>query len=180
MSISEYLKPAIGYSVSILTEMRDTALLSLYLAIPAPAFTGLSAWISVSSNVDFLRIVLTAIAIDHILGSLAHSRYFKDDFSLIKNIGGLGIKILVVITMGSLFNDLATLTKNEDFIYKYLLFVTHILIFLYPARSAMRNCFIISGKRFPPKLLMEKTDDAFNNLDIKAFKKSPEQKTEEL
>lgn len=172
MSISEYIKPFVNYTISMLAEIGQTTILSLYLAIPTAVFSGINTWVSISDNRDFLRIVLTAIAIDHILGTIGHSRFFKNDFSLVKNIGGLAIKLLIVVTMGSLFNDLATLTKTEDFIYKYLSFVTHIIIFLYPARSAMRNCYIITGKTFPPKIMMKNSDSVFESMDITMFNKN--------
>jgi len=171
MNIFDPFKPLLEYIAVRLTEMRDVTLLSIWFSMPVTFALNAYTWANSEANVDYVRIVLTAIAIDHIFGSIVHSRFFKDDFSLLKNIGGLGIKILVVVCMGSLFDGLATLAITEDFVYKYLFFVTRILIFLYPARSAMKNCYIVTRGAFPPKIIMERSDKAFNNLDINIFKK---------
>lgn len=171
MNLIEPLKPLTSWIVIRLTEMRDVTLLSFYFSLPVTFFMNIMSWATSEANTDYVRIVLTAIAIDHILGTIAHSRFYKDDFSLIKNIGGLGIKILVVVTMGSLFEGLAELAITEDFVYRYLFFVTRILIFFYPARSAMKNCYIVTRGAFPPKVLMEKSDKFNNTLDINVFKK---------
>lgn len=171
MNLIEPMKPLMDYMSRVLIEIRDTTLLSLYFGIPITIFTSITKWVYAAENVDYVRIVLTAIAIDHVLGTIAHSRWFKDDFSMLKNIGGLGIKILVVVTMGKLFDDMATLTSSEDFVYKYLLISTRIIVFLYPARSAMRNCYIVTRGAFPPKIIMERSDKAFNNMDLRELGK---------
>jgi len=169
MNILELFKPLIKYLAIRLTEARDVTLLSVWFSIPMTFALNILNWATAEANVDYVRIVLTAIAIDHVLGTVVHSRFYKDDFSLLKNMGGLGIKLLAVISMGSIFDGLSTLAISQDFVYKYLFFVTRIIVFLYPARSAMRNCYIVTRGAFPPKILMERSDSAFNNLDINIF-----------
>jgi len=174
----EPFKPLINYVIVRLTEIRDVTLISAWFSIPITFIFNIVTWANAEANVDYVRIVLTAIAIDHVLGTIVHSRLFKDDFSLLKNMGGLGIKILAVLSMGSLFDGLSTLALSQDFIYRYLFWSTRILVFAYPARSAMRNCYIITRGAFPPKIIMERSDYAFNNLDLNIFKKKDTDKRE--
>ena len=118
MNMIEPFKPLINYVIVRLTEIRDVTLISAWFSIPITFIFNIVTWANAEANVDYVRIVLTAIAIDHVLGTIVHSRLFKDDFSLLKNMGGLGIKILAVLSMGSLFDGLSTLALSQDFIYR--------------------------------------------------------------
>lgn len=163
------VKPLIQFLAVALAEIRDVTLWSVWVALPAALLSWAFGWAYSVDNIDYVRVVLSAIATDHVFGTISHL-WFKRDFSILKNIGGLAIKILVVLLMGSLFDGLTILVIKEDFIYRYLLLVTRLLVFLYPAMSAMKNCHIITGGVFPPKMFMMKSLKFTETMDIKVFK----------
>lgn len=170
-------KPFTEFIYISLTEIRDVTLWSLWLSLPAAIISWGMGWATSVDNIDYVRVVLIAISIDHVFGTIAHSTLFKNDFSILQNIAGLGLKILVVILMGFIFHGLAVLVIKEDFIYRYLVMATRVLVFLYPAMSAMRNCNLITKGVFPPDALMMKGEKFKKTLDIRVF--APDNKEEE-
>lgn len=162
-----------------LTEIRDVTLWSLWLSLPAAIVGWAMGWAMDVNNIDYVRVVLIAIAIDHIFGTIVHSGLYKNDFSILKNLFGLALKILVVILMGFIFHGLAVLTIQEDFIYRYLVLTTRVLVFLYPAMSAMRNCNIITKGVFPSDIMMMKGTKFNNTMDIKVFTETEEKEKDE-
>ena len=166
----------IPYLVENLIIIKNVTLLSFVLAIPGIIFAEASDWIIL--NQTYVKVVLIAVSADWFFGSIVHSLY-KKDFSLLKNITGIGLKILVMIVMGSLFEALSHLTREDDLIYTYLKMVTRILVFMYPARSAAINCSIITGGRFPPSVLISSFTKFNESLDIGELTNKKNHKKEE-
>ncbi len=120
-------------------------------------------------NVDYILIALFLVAIDHLSGSIVHF-FYKKDFQLLLNIVGLLIRVGVVVGVGSAFEALTHLVKEDHFIFTYLQMVSRLLVCLYPFRSMLINVKIITKGRFPPDTLIGKIDDFNKDLDLKHFK----------
>lgn len=105
-------------------------------------------------NVGYAILVLTAVAIDHILGTVYHAFWTKD-FCFKKNVKGLVIKLLIVVSVGYLFEGLNMLMEDATFIVDYTLMTLRVMVFLYPAGSAFSNTYVMTNKKFPPMGFME-------------------------
>lgn len=112
--------------------------------------------------------VLLAIIVDHLLGSWKHA-FIKRDFTWLKNISGLAVKIGLVVCVGFLFEGLNVILKNDNIIKDYLTVVTRLIVFLYPAGSAFGNASVISGGVFPPTSWLDKLKKFQKNLDTNEF-----------
>ncbi|MCY0967902.1 hypothetical protein [Chryseobacterium wangxinyae] len=128
---------------------------------------GLSKWYIV--NQWFMIFVFYAIIIDHVLGSIVHA-FIKKDFTLKKNGIGLLIKISFCITGYSLFVMIPEILKGVPFLPEYLTMLIQLIVFIWPAGSAMGNMSILTGGRFPPIGWMKKIERFQENADITEFK----------
>lgn len=122
------------------------------------------------NNSTYLGFVLGAIAIDHLLGSLYHAFWLRD-FCIKKNLGGLFTKMVIVVSVGYLFEGLDALTPEATILKDYTVTVLRLMVFLYPAMSAFGNSYEMTGRKFPPYDIMEKlrkfTENATINLNPK-------------
>ena len=123
-------------------------------------------------NQDYLWIVMGAILIDWVFGTIKHIFFTKTEtgkptFTLRKNVFGLFLKLGLVVGGGFLFEGLAHLTKEATIIETSLKIVTRVLVFMYPAISAWENIYIVSGEKFPPKKWMEKLGLYKNSANLK-------------
>ena len=125
----------------------------------------------VNGNIDYIRIAMGVIAIDHLLGSVVHSFRFYDDWDWRKNITGFGVKISMVVAFGFIMEGLAHITIEDDLIYKYIKMTGRILVILYPGISAIRNIKVITNGRFPPDALIGKLENFNRDLDVEKLKK---------
>lgn len=150
------------YLLNNINELGNAAIWALFISIPATITSSLTKWTLVNS--DYVRVVLVAIIIDHALGTIVH--LVKRDFSILKNMTGLGLKLFIIICMGLIFEGLGTLVIIHSFIYDYLITVLHIGVFLYPAKSAMLNSHIITRGVFPPRIIVEKVSTFTNTFNI--------------
>lgn len=117
-------------------------------------------------NADYITVVLIAIAIDHILGSIKHA-WFDKDFTFKKNILGLLMKVGLVAACGVLFEAFNVIIKDDNFIKEYLNIITRLIVFLYPAGSAFGNSAVISGGKFPPQAWLDKLNKFQSSLNTK-------------
>lgn len=120
-------------------------------------------------NTDYIGFVLGAIAIDHFLGTIKHA-FWSRDFCMKKNIIGISIKIGLVVLVGFLFEGLGIIFKHDTPIKDYLITVTRLMVFLYPAGSAFGNSSVISGGKFPPSGWIKKLKSFQANLNPNEFK----------
>lgn len=127
----------------------------------------------VTENIAYIGFVLVAIAVDHLLGSAVHW-FIKNDFSAKKNIIGLAIKLSLVLSVGVLFEGFQYLYAEKtpfiEAVMDYLLTITRIMVFLYPAGSAFVNSSILTKGKFPPLGWIKKIDSFNKNMDINQFK----------
>lgn len=146
-------------------------------AVPAifmTIFEGLSKWYI--DNQTFMIFVFYAIAIDHILGSIVHA-FVKKDFTLKKNGIGLLVKVSFCITGYSLFVMIHEILKGVPFIPDYFKMLIQLIVFIWPAGSAMGNMSILTGGRFPPIGWMKKIERFQENLDLNNFKTTKDEST---
>ena len=119
-------------------------------------------------NQDYILIVLGAIMVDWLFGTIKHI-FFTGTFSLRQNAIGLTTKISLAVAGGFLFEGLNFLVKDADFILVSTKIVTRVIILMYPGISAFQNIYIVSGEKFPPKAWMErlsKYKDSLNPKDL--------------
>lgn len=131
----------------IILKLKSAFILSVSLSPVAYIIDRLCHW--GMTNIDYILLVLGAIAVDHILGSIYHA-YFKKDFTILKNIIGLSTKVALVVLVAFIFEGLNYIVKSDSFLKEYLIIVTRLCVFLYPAGSALMNSAEITNGVFPP------------------------------
>ncbi len=158
----------------ILAAVKIAAVPAIFLTI----FEGLSKWYIV--NQMFMVFVFCAIAVDHILGSIVHA-FYKRDFQFRKNITGLLVKLGGCISGYMMFTMMHEIVKDVDFIAIYFKILLQLIVFIYPAGSAMGNLSVITGGKFPPIGWMRKLSRFQENLDLNEFKtKKDESNTNDI
>ncbi len=128
-------------------------------------FEAISQWIS--SNGGYIFFVLLAIAIDYGVGIVVHLK--KRDFSIKKNILGVITKMALVFAVGVLFEGFQFLHPDANIITQYLGLILRVMVFLYPAGSALMNVSILTNGSFPPVGFMNKITKFNKDADIRHF-----------
>lgn len=157
-----------------LSKLKSAGTLALTFSPFAYILENLTNWSL--AHKDYITLVLGAIAIDHILGSLVHL-FVKKDFSFKKNITGVLIKISLVVAMGFLFEGVNHIIEEDSFIKSYLSIVLRLTVFLYPAGSAFINSSLVTQGKFPPIGWINKIKNFNQNLDLTEI--NPDKKEEE-
>ena len=139
-------------TIKLFAKLKMLTIISLTITPLVWLLEKLTAWHM--ENSDYAIFVLTAVAIDHLLGSVYHA-FWKRDFSIKKNLGGLLIKTMIVVSVGYLFEGLNTILEGSSFIKSYFVISLRLMVFLYPAGSAFSNSYLITNKKFPPMGFME-------------------------
>lgn len=108
-------------------------------------------------NENYILIVLGAIMIDWLFGTIKHL-FFTYTFSLKRNAIGLTIKIGLAVAGGFLFEGLSHLISesDSDILVSGSKTVTRVIILMYPGISAFENIYVVSGEKFPPRIWMER------------------------
>lgn len=127
-------------------------------------------------NRDYIFAVLLAITIDHVIGTIYHGFKAKD-FTIKKNLIGLTTKLGLCVLNGVLFEMLNGMTVNHKWLYDYLLLVTRLIVFLYPAGSAMVNSSKLTNGVFPPMGWMDWIKNFQKNLNIKELKEKTDEES---
>jgi hypothetical protein len=143
-------------------------------AVFVTIFEGLGKWYIV--NQSFMIFVFSAIAIDHILGTIVHA-FVKKDFTFKKNIKGIVMKVGMCIAGYSLFVMIHEILKGVPFIPDYFKILIQFIVFIWPAGSAMGNMSILTGGKFPPIGWMRKLERFQENLDVNQFKNKEDEST---
>lgn len=164
-SLHEIISSSLFYNFEI--SFKISSITGLFLAVLIPE---LSIWYE--NNMDYVKIALSVIAIDHILGTVAHSRYYKNDWNWRKNITGFFVKLSMVVAFGFIMEGLAHVTVDEDFIYRYVKMSGRILVILYPGLSAIKNISYFTNGDFPGKIFFKKLKDVAETGDINKLKKN--------
>ncbi|TSE05261.1 hypothetical protein [Aquimarina algiphila] len=155
------------HSGTVLAKVKSTFYLSL---ITSPfGFLGekIMEWFSI--NFVYVLFVMGAIIVDHILGSYIHA-FVKRDFSMKENIKGFVLKCLLVIAVGYLIEGFKHILGGGNFITDYFSVISRLMVFVYPAGSALMNCSIITNGKFPPTSWISKITKFNKDMNLDAFK----------
>lgn len=146
-------KPVFATTTAPLVKLIASFRIALLAAPVVYLIDVITGW--TADNKDYVAIVLFAIAVDHILGSIRHL-FFDKDFTWKKNVYGLVIKTTLVVLVGTLFENLNHLAGDYATIAGYTTNVLRLTIFFYPFGSAVGSSRVISGGKFPPNKWYEK------------------------
>ncbi len=144
-----------------------TAKLAFSLSPMVYIFNGLNGWLNL--NYEYVAFVFIAIFIDHLLGTWVHA-FIKKDFSVKENIKGFFVKITLVIAVGVLTEGIYHIISTASMVSDYFITVAKLMVFIYPAGSALMNSSIITGGKFPPLGLLKIIRNFNKNLDLNQFK----------
>jgi len=126
-------------------------------------------------NNGYIQFVLAAIILDHLFGTIVHA-WWKRDFSIKENALGLVMKLFVVFAVGILFEGINYIYAKQNILSEYLAIITRLVVFLYPALGACKNCAIMTNGKFPPLAWIRKMTRFNHNLDMREFQKNTEDK----
>lgn len=146
-----------------IAKFKSTMYLAIITTAPMGLFEAISHWIS--SNGGYIFFVLLAIAIDYGVGIAVHIK--KRDFSIKKNIVGVVTKMALVFAVGVLFEGFQFLHPDANIITQYLGLILRVMVFLYPAGSALMNVSVLTHGSFPPVGFMNKITKFNKDADIR-------------
>lgn len=163
------------YTGTMFVKLKSSIVLGATVSPFVYVLDGVNAWSLL--NRDYIFAVLLAITIDHIIGTIYHG-FKARDFTFKKNIIGLTTKLGLCVMNGVLFELLNGMTVNHKWLYDYLMLVTRLIVFLYPAGSAMVNSSKLTNGVFPPVGIMDWIKDFQKNLNIKQLKEKADGQTD--
>lgn len=155
------------YQANSIAKIKFLIFVSLPTTLFATVCQNLQKW-SIS-NYQYISAVLLCIAIDHIVGTAAHTLRLKD-FSLKHNIIGVCKKISLCALSGILFELIQVTLQDIPLIYEYLKSVTRLTVLLYPAGSAFVNMSILTRGKFPPFSWIKRIQAFNSDLDLSKFR----------
>lgn len=123
-------------------------------------------------NYDYVAFVFVAVMFDHLLGTWVHA-FIKKDFSIKKNILGFFTKTMLVVIVGVLVEGVTNRLGSGEFLAEYFSLMARLMVFIYPAGSALMNCSIITNGKFPPTAFMKRIMNFNKDLDIKKLTNEP-------
>lgn len=136
---------------TMLSKLKMTLSYAIWLSLPAYMIAHITGWYF--ENQSYVLWVLSAIAIDHLLGTAYHIWWAKD-WSTKKNLLGFVLKVFLAVMVGLLFEGLNDLIVSEAdfalFIKGWTILILRLFVFLYPAMSAMENSSKMTKGKFPP------------------------------
>jgi hypothetical protein len=151
---------------TIALKVKSALILSIVSSPMALIFEGVTDWLHL--NIAFMSFVFGAVLIDHVVGSYVHA-YIKKDFEMKKNVQGFFMKTTLIVFVFFLGRGIVHILGDESPIAFYFRMVMRLMVFIYPAGSALVNISIITNGKFPPLGFMNKITKFNNNLDIKEF-----------
>lgn len=154
-------------------KFAGTAKISIFSSPIAYLCSVLTDWFSLNSG--YVIFVFIAIIIDHLVGSWVHA-FIKRDFSMKKNIKGFFTKTIMVILVGIIVEGMVYLLGSRLFISDYFGFISKIMVFIYPAGSALMNVSIITNGVFPPTVWLDKIKKFNRDADLRHFKPKKDDK----
>lgn len=88
-----------------------------------------------------------------------------------KNIQGFLVKVSLVLLVAILLEGISHILGKNNFITQYFKIISQLMVFIYPAGSALINSSIITEGTFPPIGFLEKIKRFNKEMDISQFKK---------
>lgn len=151
---------------SIELKLKSTFAISLIgfpFAVLVDAF---AEWLHI--NIVYILFVFGAVIIDHVLGSYVHA-FVKRDFDIKKNMKGFMVKVSLIISVFFLGRGIVHILGDESLVAQYFRTMMRLMVFIYPAGSALMNCSLLTGGKFPPIGFLEKLKRFNENLNINEF-----------
>lgn len=152
---------------SVYSKIKSTFYLSLIISPIAFFLEKVMEWLSL--NYEYVGFVVAAILIDHLIGSWVHAVHNRD-FTIKKNIQGLFTKCALVLLVGILVEGFHHIVGVDNFLTDYFSVISRLMVFIYPAGSALMNCAIITKGKFPPVSWMVKLNRFNKEMTLESFK----------
>ena len=148
-------------------KLKSVAYLTLIASPFAFIIEGIGEWFNI--NIAFIGFVFGAVIIDHLVGTYVHAK-IKKDFSMKKNIQGFFMKAFLIVGVYFLGRGIVHILGEENVVAIYFRMIMRLMVFIYPAGSALVNISIITKGKFPPIGFMEKITRFNKNMDLNEFK----------
>lgn len=158
--------PAEFTMINFLSTMLAGFKLSV-LVITISIFGGLGEW--VIENAVYVNLVIGAIFIDWILGTIKHWLWLKD-FHWKENIKGILVKLLLTLTVGFVVEGLRQLSIEYNVVARHILQILRLTVFMYPATSIIRSARVISNGSFPPQKIYDTIENWTDGIGNKKTK----------
>ncbi|QLE02873.1 hypothetical protein HX109_15340 [Galbibacter sp. BG1] len=152
---------------SIIGKVKATLYISLIGSPLAFIVDKITHWYSL--NFGYVSFVIIAILFDHFLGTWVHA-WIKRDFSMKKNIQGLFIKSAMILFVGVLVEGFKHILGKDNILTDYFSMISRLMVFVYPAGSALMNCAIITNGAFPPTSWIKKITRFNKDMRLEHFK----------
>lgn len=130
-------------------------------------------------NAEFISFVFGAVILDHLIGSYVHA-YIKKDFTLKKNVQGFLMKTALIVAVFFIGRGMVNILGEDNLVATYFRTIMRLMVFLYPAGSALVNCSIITKGTFPPLGFIKKISQFNSNLDLSEFKEKGSDEAEKF
>ena len=160
----------IYYSIMLLSADSPTYLeklgyltkLILTFAPIAYILHGLGVWFD--SNTQFFSFVLIALSLNMVVGARFH--YKNQTFKWIEFFKRNSEMWFVVIVVYVLLEMLRK-TAGENLLADGFKIVVQLTTLLYPISKALKNIYILTGKKYPPKFIMDRIYNFEKTGDVK-------------
>lgn len=151
---------------TIALKVKSALILAIVSSPMALIFDGVVEWLHL--NFAYMSFVFGAVLIDHVVGSYVHA-YIKKDFTMKKNVQGFFMKTTLIVFVFFLGRGIVHILGDENPIAIYFRTLMRLMVFIYPAGSALVNISIITKGKFPPLGFMNKITKFNQNLNIEEF-----------
>ncbi|WP_425628883.1 hypothetical protein [Cellulophaga lytica] len=155
-----------------IAKAKATFMLSLFASPVVFLLDNITNW--AVTNSAYIYFTGAAIIIDHILGTAVHL-FVKKDFSAKKNIVGFLVKSALVVAVGILIEGFRAIGATDTVVFDYFNMFGRLMVFVYPAGSALMNSSIITKGVFPPTSFMERLTRFNKEMSLDPFKQEKPQ-----
>ena len=152
---------------TITLKVKSTLVLAVASSPMALIIGSVAEWFQL--NLAYMSFVFGAVIIDHVVGSYVHA-FHKKDFTFKKNIQGFFMKTTLIVFVFFLGRGIVHILGEDNPVAFYFRMIMRLMVFIYPAGSALVNISIVTNGKFPPVGFMNKITRFNQNLDLKNFK----------
>lgn len=151
--------------------MWEKAKYSLWITIHVAPIAFFMDWIRAwfADNGQFFLFMCTALIVNMIVGIWFHLKFKTFNFKefLLKNAEMMGVMVIVYIML-----EMMRYTAGENLAGEVFRILIQILTLMYPTSKVMKNIFIISNGRHPPKFIMYRLYNFEKYGDLEGFFKT--------
>lgn len=156
-----------GINLSYSEKIKYCLFVIAHLAPLAFFMEWIDAWFK--DNGQFFFFVCVALIINMGAGVWFHLKYgtFKMRDFLLKNVEMMGVVVIVYVML-----EMLRYTAGENIAGELFRIIIQVLTLLYPVSKVLRNMFIISRGKHPPKFIMMKLYNFERYGDLEEFFKT--------